>query len=317
MLFNTEEFYHPNYAWTRFQADDKRIHTGSFKQLLKNDELFPSSELDRRDENNVYPIASSNHSDCIVPLLHFPQKDGIVYEWDMEDNFKAGDALDIDINGEGNTSDDAYYAKQSVRYCDIMGRADLFKFKLFNKKDWLPFQSQMLPKGGYYQNIDGELDYVSFEPTESFSQVPEPYLIGLEKDCREALSFNYQISLLYRNDDGNGDFITYSNLFGKKDNILKCCLLNKEVSMFDENTNTVAADIILDDVNFEFVFDEDDEQIIIKFSMDLNINYSEVKSVVFFEEDSKGNRVSYIAKNFKTGLIDKVPNFYIYPVFND
>lgn len=317
MLFNTEEFYHPNYAWTRFQADEKRIHTGSFKQLLKNDELFPSSELDRRDENNVYPIASSNHSDCIVPLLHFPQKDGIVYEWDMEDNFKAGDALDIDINGEGNTSDDAYYAKQSVRYCDIMGRADLFKFKLFNKKDWLPFQSQMLPKGGYYQNIDGELDYVSFEPTESFSQVPEPYLIGLEKDCREALSFNYQISLLYRNDDGNGDFITYSNLFGKKDNILKCCLLNKEVSMFDENTNTVAADIILDDVNFEFVFDEDDEQIIIKFNMDLNINYSEVKSVVFFEEDSKGNRVSYIAKNFKTGLIDKVPNFYIYPVFND
>ena len=86
--------------------------------------------------------------------------------------------------------------------------------------------------------------------------------------------------------------------------------------MFDENTNTVAADIILDNVNFEFVFD-DNEQIIIKFNTDSNINYSEVKSVVFFEEDSEGNRVSYIAKNFKSGLIDKVPNFYIYPVFND
>ena len=320
MLFNQDPvnnpLQHPNYAWTRFEADKKRNHKGSFGQLIEIDNLFPSSELDRRDENNIVPIAAGNHSDCIVPLLHFPQKDGIVYEWDMEDNFKAGDALDTEISG--NSADDAYYAKQSVRYCDIMGRADLFRFKLFNKKDWSHSDSQKLPKGGYYENVNGELQYISFEPTESvFSKTPEKYLIALEKDCREALSFNYQISLLYRNDDNKGDFCTYSNLFGEKDNSLQCCLLNKEVSMFDENTNTIPADILLDKVNFEIVFDDEHEQIIIQFNTNSNINYAEVKSIVFYEEDSEGNRVSYIAKNFKNGLDDKVPNLYIYPVFND
>ena len=39
--------------------------------------------------------------------------------------------------------------------------------------------------------------------------------INSEKDGREELSFNYQISLLHRNENNAGDFVTFSNLFGK------------------------------------------------------------------------------------------------------
>lgn len=315
-LLFSNKFNHPNYAWTKFQADKNRLHTGSFGQLIENDELFPSSELDRRNENNIVPINSSNHSDCIVPLLHFPQKDGITFEWDMEDNFKAGDSADTTISG--NVNDEAYFAKQSVRYCDIMGRADLFTFKLFNKDNWSYSESQNLPKGGYYSNSNGNLNFISYEPTTSiFSEVKDNKLIVLEKDCREALSFNYQISLLYRNDDGQGDFCTYSNLFGNKDNDLKCCFLNKEVSMFDENTNTVAADIILDNVDFEIDVNDSKEQIVIRFNVSDNMDYAKIKSIVFYEEDADKNRVSYLAKNFKNGLTTEIPNLYIYPVFTD
>lgn len=302
LIFNKEKNVKPNYAWTRFKSDSKRVHRGSYNQYVPNDQMFPSTELDRSDPNKVRPKSSNDHMDCIVPLLHFPMKDGIQFEWDMEDNFKAGDSIDITIsNSETSIADDAYFALQSVRYCDIMGRADLFSFRLFNKEDWNHNQSQMLPNP-------------CIEPSESESYVylPSPYYIALDKDGRCALSFNYQISMLY-----NSEFVTFSNLFGDKDSELYCCLLDGEVSSFNENTNIIAQNILADKIAYELVEDEENMQIEIRFPLISDMDISKCKSIVFYEINKDGDRVTYLAKNFKNGLVDKIPSLYLYPVFNE
>lgn len=231
--------------------------------------MFPSVELDRTDPNQVIPASASDHADCIVPLLHFPLHDGIVFEWDMEDNFKAGDSIDTTISGENNT-DDAYYALQSVRYCDILGRADLFTFRLFNKTNWTHSQSQALPKA-------------CIEPTESDSLIylPSPYFIGLDKDCREAMSFNLQVPLLHRR-DADGEFVTFSNLFGNKTSELYCCLMSSEVSMFDENATIIDGDIIADNVTYTITENYVDNRIEISFN-GLSADLTKVKSLIFMK----------------------------------
>ena len=304
ILFRENEQILPNYAWTRFKADKKRVHTGSLGQQIQIDKVFPSSELDRTDPNKVKPKSSSDHSDNIVPLLHYPLKDGIVFEWDMEDNFKAGDCIDTELTG-GNTVDEAYYALQAVRYCDVLGRADLFNFRLFNKTDWTHEQSQALPKA-------------CIEPAESdciaYQDITKA--IALDKDCREELSFNYQINLLHRNENNSGDFVTYSNLFGEKAGRLICCALKDNVSVFDSNMNTTSANILADNLTYSLTDDVDNNQIKIHITKPVDLDITEVKSIVFYDL-TDNERVSYIAKNFKYQLTDEFPDFYIYPVYND
>ena len=302
LIFNKETPILPNYAWTRFLADQKREHRGSYGQFVPVSQLFPSSELDRSNPNQILPKDSSDHVDCIVPLLHFPIKDGIIFEWDMEDNFKAGDAIDTGLSGENDTVDKAYYSLQSVRYCDILGRADLYKFRLFRKVDWTFEETQSLPKA-------------CIEPTELDCQafVPNPFSLPLDKDAREEMSFDYQISLLYRN-DGQGDFVTFSNLFGKKNSELYCCLLDKEVSMFDENTSVIAANVLCDFVTYSIIEDNQNQRITIQFAQPTDINLKQVKSIVFYEIDADENKITYLAKNFSNGIEGlEIPNLYIYP----
>ena len=292
----------PNYAWTRFKGDKKRIHRGSYNQYVANSQLFPSSELDRSDPNQVIPKASSDHSDTIVPLLHFPLKDGIMFEWDMEDNFKAGDAVDVSISGKQDVADDA---AQSVRYCDIMGRADLFTFKLFKKDDWNHEQAQQLPKA-------------CVEPSEADSMfyIPSNLSVALDKDCRCELSFNLQVTLLHKDDDNTGDFVTFSNMFGNKTNQLKCCLLDSNVSMFNENADIIDASVLKDNLGYKFIENQEKQQIEIVFDEPAGIDVSKVKALVFYDVDKDGNKVSYLAKNF-IYPVTKLPKLFIYPVFND
>lgn len=301
MIFNDQQINLPNYAWVRFQADKKRYPPTSINQM------FPSVEIDRTNPNQVRPKDPSDHADCIVPLLHFPLQDGIVFECDMEDNFKAGDSIDTTISGKNDTVDEAYYALQAVRYCDIYGRADLLSFRMFFKEDWNHLQSQGLPKA-------------CIEPAEneSFLYIPQPKYAALDKDCRCMISLNCQICLLYRNDDMQGDYVTYSNIFGEKTNRLHCCMMDREVSMFDENASIIDGTILADNLTYNLIENYTDNCIEISFVKPDNLQLSKVKSIIFYDVDEIGNRVSYLAKNFKNGISgESIPTFYIYPVFND
>ena len=300
----------PNFAYTNFKADIQRDHIG-----LPNNNvavLFPSSEA-QNISGAIQPKASAQHRAVIVPLLHFPLRNAIVFEWDMDDNFKAGDAIDTETsgaqkNGNAEIIDTAYYSLQPVRYCDVYGRADLYDFKLFYEAGWTCEQIRRLP---FAESTD-------FKPTDAQSKIliPENLSIGLDKDNREALSFNYQISLLYDTDG----FVTFPNLFGTKMGRLKVALLKDEISMFDETVDFDVARVVAP--NVEYYFAKTGNAIRLDFAdpTDDNgntIDISKVGSIVFYDEEN-GLRYAYMAKNVKALKdSDKLQSWYLYSVFND
>lgn len=305
LIFNKDPVTLPNFAYIKFRADYKRNHVGSYGQYIEPEQLFPSSEIDRTDPNNIMPKASSDHSECVVPLQHYPLHDGITFEWDMEDNFKVGDYSDTGITGTGNTENDAYIAQQSHRYVDVMGRADLYTFKFFNKTDWTYGQAQELPKAVFIPN---DTDCQMF--------LPDPYLIGLDKDNREEISGNYQINLLHRASEEGDDFITFPNLFGQKDSPLIMCLLSEPQSMFNENLSITTANVIADNVSYNLI---DDALGGIELRItDPGVDLTEVKSIALYQVDEAGGKYAYIVKNVVyLSNTSKLQSWWIYPVYND
>lgn len=292
----------PNYVYVKFLADKKRQHTGSYGQYVEPEYLFPSSEVDRTDPNNIKPKTSKSYSEVIVPLLRFPKKDGLLFEYDMEDNFKAGDYIDTTISGT-NANESSYFAQQPVRYVDIMGRADLYQFKMFYRsKEQLDLDTTR------------SLLKAPFVPTDAESQVllSGNKSIALDKDCREALSFNFQINLL----DKDIEFVTFSNLFGDKTSRLKLMLFSKSLGMFDQTINLTNGTILSENVTYQLVNDETNNQIVIKITQPQNIDLSEVKSLIWYE-DIDGIKNIYLVTN--VGNLpnnEKLKNRYIYPIFN-
>lgn len=299
----------PNYAWTRFMADKLRAHSGGNSNYIDADRLFPSSEIERTGQNSVSATDSSDHADCIVPLLHFPLHDGIVFEWDMDDNFKAGDFVDPDSAQRASDKDSAYMAQQSFRYVDLFGRADLFRFFLFRRNGWTSDEIQQLPKAvteptGYTIGVQGG----------------ENKAVALDKDNREEISFNYQINLLHHRGADGHDFYTFPNLFGDKDEDLRVALLNRQQSLFDESVDMSWAQVLAYDVPY-FFGTTAKGALMIHFDTDriqwLNGGkLSQVKAIVFYQNNSTSGRSAFIVKNID-GLTDdgELPPWYIYPSF--
>ena len=318
-LIFTKDKTLPNFAYTRLQADRLRRHTGSFGQVVVPDRLFPSSDIDRSDPTGIQPASPSDHADSLVPVLHFPLHDGITFEWDMEDNFKVGDFVDTNIQAPSTTPvNEAYYAMQPLRYVDIMGRADLFRFSLFYKDSWTSDEIQTLPKADGVSIPDGIIGI----------QGSETMAIALDKDNREELSFNYQINLLHKNQQGDDDFITFPNLFGDKDNDLHCLLLADPQSQFNENINISPSVTLAEAVPFSFN-NSPNGSIQISFDSN-NIDWQNngsidrVQCICFYENlvdpatgVETGARAGYIYKNVdKLANEQKLQSWYIYPIFN-
>lgn len=299
----------PNYAWTRFVADRKRYHKGANDSYISYDKLFPSSEIERTGANSVSAKDSSDHADCIVPLLHYPLHDGIVFEWDMDDNFKAGDFVDSSTADASTDKDNAYMAQQSFRYVDILGRADLFRFFLFNKTAWTDSQIQLLPKAVISPPSDSPIGVWGSNDN----------AVALDKDNREEISFNYQINLLHHRESDGFDFYTFPNLFGDKDEDLKVALLNREQSLFDEGVDMSWATVLSYNVPYAFSTTVKGS---IKITFDENgiewINggdLSQVKAIVFYQNNNDHGRAAFIVKNVSKNA-DVLAPWYIYPKFN-
>ena len=190
-----------------------------------------------------------------------------------------------------------------------MGRADLFTFRLFSKSNWTQSQAQQLPKA------------VTI-PSESSCDIylPSPYLIGLDKDNREAISFNYQINLLHRPTSADTeDFFTFPNLFGQKDSPLKMCLLSEPQSLFNENLNLSPHDILADEIGYSLIDNGSYNAIEVRIPTPSGVDLTAVKSIALYTQTEEGSeRVAYIIKN-----VERLPNnrklqsWWICSVFSD
>ena len=306
----------PNFAYVNYKADIWRNHEG----LPNNNTsvMFPSSEATETG-GLAQPLPSKPNRAAIVPVLYFPLRNAIVFEWDMDDNFKAGDSVDAsvesppfsDIPANLGKHDEAYYALQPVRSTDVFGRADLFDFKLFARGGWTMAQARRLPFA--------EENDVRPTAAESIILIPDELSVGLDKDNREALSFNYQLNLLHEpHDEDAEDFVVFSNLFGVKNNRLKAALLRNEVSMLDEAVRLDAGTIIPGADDVQYAFENLTNSIRIDFTPPTGIeeNIADVKSIVLYDTENTAN-YAYIAKNVALLPSErKLQSWFIYPVFS-
>lgn len=302
IVFNESALKLPNYAWSRFCVDKLRD-----RGLYKDNQMFPSSIITKNSNGVVTPGDSSDHSDVILPLVHYPMHNGIVFSWQMEDNFKAGDFTDKAISG--GRDNDAYYSQQPMRYVDIFGRADLVDFRLFYKEEWEQEQSMKLPQA-----------VIEPQERQSFAAVQgENNFLALDKDNREEISFNYQVNLLH-----DEEFVTYPNLFGEKENgKLRIALLDKEQSAFNENQLVKGTEILAssEEAKITYSFDEDTTnglRINIVLAENSDIDLSQVKSIIFYEgEINSASYAIYIVRNVgNVDIEEKLNPLYVYPVYN-
>lgn len=224
------------------------------------------------DKKYPYDIESNNQTyQTFTPLVTYSSKNTLTLEWDMEDNYSAGDKavqtgsnlkwglnlysiVNCIFNGFNfsNMENQAYQTKAPVRYVDVYGRADLVDFLFIRNcilstaeiKDTPQFDIETQ----IYNHIGDDYNYervVGGSNDEAVEYIRNPSYTSsgiddflshyngyiIAKDNRERLSFNYNIQLLL-----DSDRIVLGNKLWIREltnSDLKIVLLDKELSKYD------------------------------------------------------------------------------------
>ena len=177
------------------------------------------------------------YTEVINPINAYSSENTLTYEWDMEDNYSAGDKVTSIDSGESNADEGSYTTLSAVKYTDVYGRADLLDFYILG-------------------NIENEQYPLTVEDVKAFPESPistkqeeesKPFVgdfdilatnvktldtnyngrgIGLLKDCREALSINYNLQLITNSDT----FVLSPYFFLPQKENVRIVLLAEEVN---------------------------------------------------------------------------------------
>lgn len=200
------------------------------------------------------------YKEVLNPINAYSSENTLTYEWDMEDNYSAGDrVVNVDVDENLNADKRAYTALRAVGYTDIYGKSALMDFYVLKDIEELDKeQIKALPESPIvtkYETYIGEM-WVSEMPTDEMlaefveqhtdpSRGPQEYDfiriiingkdtgfvytssgwkrfikgldilatnvldydtnfngrgIGLLKDCREAMSINFNLQLATNSD---------------------------------------------------------------------------------------------------------------------
>lgn len=103
---------------------------------------------------------SDNYRDAFIHAVAcYSLMNTFCIEWDMVDNFSAGDMVKMNAFNEqvswildnitsvvlGNTADSAYATLLPIKYCDEFGRADLLEFYILNDFDFSKIPNSTIP----------------------------------------------------------------------------------------------------------------------------------------------------------------------------
>lgn len=125
LLFGSQGTKYPQYALTVFKGDELK--------------------------NNKHLVAT------LHPIATYSLENTLTMEWDMKDNFSAGDQLKYLDNvfvGNKQVSSPEYYALNPVGYTDVYGRADMFDFKILQDIKYEKEFVKGLPKVEYLTITD-------------------------------------------------------------------------------------------------------------------------------------------------------------------
>ena len=176
--------------------------------------------------------------DILTPINAYSSENTLTYEWDMLDNFSAGDKV-VSVQTPNEITDKtAYQSLQAVQYTDIYGKAALFDFYVLGDistqghTELTQSEVQSLPESPFTTRQD-ELEKIYIGDVEVLaSNVKAPDTdyngrgLGLLKDCREALSMNYNLQAITTSDT----FVLSPYFYLPNKENVRIVFLNEEVN---------------------------------------------------------------------------------------
>ena len=157
----------------------------------------------------------------------YSSENTLTYEWDMEDNYSAGDKVIT-------TDNSSYNSMWAVPYTDIYGKSALLDFYILGNVGNLSTDQKMrLPESPIKTKNDssdtrpfvGDFDILGTNVKE-YNDNFNGRGIGLLKDCREAMSINFNLQLATNSDT----FVISPYVFLPNKQNIKIVLLADEVN---------------------------------------------------------------------------------------
>lgn len=145
--------------------------------------------------------------EVINPINAYSSENTLTYEYDMTDNYSAGDkVVNVDPNTEAEINERAYNSLSAVKYTDIYGKAALMDFYIIGDIENLTTdqikampESPISTKQGEERPFVGNYEVLATN-VKTLNTDYNGRGIGLLKDCREALSINYNLQLITSSD---------------------------------------------------------------------------------------------------------------------
>lgn len=225
--------------------------------------------------------------EVINPLNAYSSENTLTYEWDMEDNYSAGDKI-VD------TDKTAYNSLKAVGYTDKYGKAALLDFYILEdlKTTPTPTETNAFPespistKQGETRPFIGDYEILASNVM-SYDTNFNGRGIGLLKDCREAISINFNLQMAVSSDT----FVLSPYVYLPKKENLKIVLLSDEVNKLstgyinnsvimtplDKNGNAMSQyfDFSVEKTQVQSTWDTS-KQVVSQFSINLNEIFANV-----------------------------------------
>ena len=148
--------------------------------LFHNETDFPKYAISvfKNDIDCSHNVAGDDtfYQDVCHPISAYSIQNTLTLEWDMVDNFSAGDRVSSELTTQNLSTDEAYRTLEPVRYVDANGRSDLVDFMIMtnfvlNNQPLTSDQVLALPNSPIrtrypeYQTYIGTLSGLSLLPT--------------------------------------------------------------------------------------------------------------------------------------------------------
>lgn len=132
--------------------------------------------------------SSGENGTVTLPLVRAAMGNSLVLSFSYEDNYSAGNQAVYSSAG----SVSGYY-QQGVQYSDVYGRTEVMHFDMYDGRTAPASYAEQLAEGTAIPAV-GETGANNAPITTATSSFSSPFVI--EKDSKEAISFNYQIEFV-------------------------------------------------------------------------------------------------------------------------
>ena len=186
---------------------------------------------------------SDLYLELLNPINAYASENTLTYEWDMKDNYSAGDqVLPCAENSSVAVDTRAYKTLRAVKYTDIYGRAALLDFYILGNKgltdlsqdEISAFPNSPIKTKNFAEDTRPFVGSTTFDLLASNVKAYDTNFngrgIGLLKDCREAMSINYNLQLITNSDT----FVVSPFVFLPNKTNLKLVLLTDEVNKLSQ-----------------------------------------------------------------------------------